>query len=86
VGDFGGMMAKVAIEGWHDPRNPRPVSLFDTIRRHAELSLPAAKKLLDVFAEHGQVVVDILIVDHVQAFVKEARSFGAVVRVLEDEG
>jgi hypothetical protein len=45
--------------------------------------LPAAKKLLDAFAEHGHVVIDLPTVEHAQAFVEDACSFGAVVRVLE---
>jgi hypothetical protein len=78
-----GMTTKVTIEGWHDPRNQRPVSLVDALRRHAALSLPAAKKVLDDFAEHGQVVVELPTPGHVAGFVQEAESIGAIVRVVQ---
>jgi hypothetical protein len=37
-------MSNVVVEGWHDQRNLKPVSLVDVMRRHAGFSLPAAKK------------------------------------------
>jgi hypothetical protein len=52
------------------------------MRRHAGLSLPAAKKLLDDFAEHGQVVVRLPTPERAAAFVQEAESIGAVVHLV----
>jgi hypothetical protein len=79
------MMPKVAIQGWHDQKNPKPVSLVDAMRRHAGLPLPVAKKLLDDFAEHGQVVVQLADSDKAVAFVQEAKSVGAIAHILESD-
>jgi hypothetical protein len=56
------------------------------MRRHGGLSLPAAKKLLDAFAEHGQVVVKLETAEQAKAFVENAQAIGAVVRVVQSEG
>jgi hypothetical protein len=72
-------MPKVMVHGWRDPSNPKPISLVDAIRRHAGLSLPAAKVLLDAFAESGAVAIDLATFDEASAFVQEAESFGAIV-------
>jgi len=56
------------------------------MRRHAGLSLPAAKKLLDSFAEQGQVVVELQTAEQAKAFVEDAQAIGAVVRVVQREG
>jgi hypothetical protein len=79
-------MSNVLVEGWQDQRNPKPVSLVDVMRRHAGLSLPAAKKLLDSFAEEGQVVVEFQTAEQAKAFVKDAQAIGAIVRVVQREG
>jgi hypothetical protein len=79
------MMQKVAVQGWHDQRNPKPISLVDAMRRHAGLSLPAAKKLLDEFAEHGQIVVQLETSEHAAAFVQEAESIGAIAHVVQPD-
>ena len=76
-------MPNVAVQGWRDQRNPKPVSLVDAIRRHAGLSLPVAKKLLDDFAKHGHVVVQLATPEHAAAFVQEAESIGAVVHLVQ---
>jgi hypothetical protein len=78
-------MLNIVVEGWHDQRNPKPVSLVDIIRRHAGLSLPAAKKLLDAFAAHGQVVVALETAEQAKAFVEDAQAIGAVVRVVQSD-
>jgi ribosomal protein L7/L12 len=78
-------MSNVLVEGWQDQRNPKPVSLVDVMRRHAGLSLPAAKKLLDAFVEHGQVVVELQSAEQAKAFVEDAQAIGAVVRVVQSD-
>jgi hypothetical protein len=79
-------MSNVVVEGWHDQRNPKPVSLVDVMRRHAGFSLPAAKKLLDVFVENGQVVVTLETAEQAKAFVEDARAIGAIARVVQSDG
>jgi hypothetical protein len=78
-------MLSILVEGWHDQRNPKPVSLVDVMRRHAGLSLPAAKKLLDALAEHGEVLVQLETAKQADAFVAEARAIGAVVRMVQSD-
>jgi hypothetical protein len=73
------MISKVTIVGWQEHLDQRPVSLVHAIRRHAKLSLTAAKKLLDVLAEQGKVDVDIPTEEDAKAFVEAATSAGAIV-------
>jgi hypothetical protein len=82
LGDLGEVMTNIVVQGWRDQKNPKLISLVDAMRRHAGLSLPAAKKLLDDFAEHGQVVVRLPTPERAAAFVQEAESIGAVVHLV----
>jgi hypothetical protein len=77
------MMPMVAVQGWRDEKNPKPVSLVDAMKRHAELSLPAAKKLLDDLANGGQIVVQLATPKDAAAFVQEAESLGAIVELVQ---
>lgn len=84
-GSGGRVMPRVLVEGWQSPKNPKPVSLVDAIRRHAGLSLPAAKRLLDVLTEHGQVLVELQTAEQASAFAEEARAIGASARVVQTD-
>lgn len=78
-------MLQVLVQGWEARGNPKPVSLVDAIRRHAGLSLPAAKRLLDALTEHGQVLVELQTAEQTEAFMEEAQAIGASVRVVQTD-
>jgi hypothetical protein len=79
------MMTKVVVKGWSDQRNPKPVSLVDSMRRRAGLSLPAAKKLLDDLAEHGETAVQFATSEQAAAFMQDAEAIGAIVDLAETD-
>ena len=53
------MMHKVRIQGWKAGREVQPISLMRLVQSHLGLSLTEAKAVLDEFAEHGEVTLEV---------------------------
>ena len=75
---------KAMISGWKDGHDVNPITLLGLLRGALELDLPAAKALLDRFAEDGrlQVTAD---PERLQRLQDDASAQGIAVKIESDQ-
>jgi hypothetical protein len=77
-------MPVVIVNGWIDDRNQRRISFVDLLRSHGNLGLPEAKRVLDEFADSGEVRLRLPSVSEAERFLTEAKAIGLACQIVSD--